>query len=82
MSQCNQSARSVEPNITMIQTEQPTIDPEGNEVLGNTLSDVMTIPSTHQQVSQVGTRFVDRETNMSEVEIRPSEGRNENRYKT
>ena len=31
----------------------------------------MTIPSTHQQLSQVDTRFVDRETNMSAVEIRP-----------
>ena len=31
----------------------------------------MTIPSTCQQLSQVGTRFVDRETNTSEVEIRP-----------
>ena len=71
VSQCNQSARSVEPNITVIQTEQPTIGPEESEVLGNTLSDVRTIPSTHQQLSQVGTRFVDRETNMSEVEIRP-----------
>ena len=30
-----------------------------------------TIPSIHQQLSQVGTRFVDRETNMSEVEVRP-----------
>ena len=69
--QCNQSARSVEPNITVIPTEQPTIGQEESEVLGNTLSDVMTIPSTHQQLSQVGTRFVDRETNTSEVEIRP-----------
>ena len=51
ISQHNQSARSVGPNITMIQTEQPTIDPAGNEVLGNTLSNVMTIPSTHQQLS-------------------------------
>ena len=39
--------------------------------MGNTLSDVTTIPSTHQQLSQVGTRFVDRETNTSAVEIRP-----------
>ena len=31
----------------------------------------MTIPSAHQQLSQVGTRFVDRETNTSEVEVRP-----------
>ena len=69
--QCNQLARSAEPNITVIQTEQPTIGPEESKVLGNTLSDVTTIPSTHQQLSQVGTRYVDRETNMSEVEIRP-----------
>ena len=30
----------------------------------------MTVPSTHQQLSQVGTRFIDRETNTSEVEVR------------
>ena len=71
VTQHSQSTRSVEPNITVIQTEQPTIGPEESEVLGNTLSDVTTIPSTHQQISQVGTRFVDRETNMSAVEIRP-----------
>ena len=37
--QCNQSARSVEPNITqpVNQTEQPVVDPAGNEVMGNTL---------------------------------------------
>ena len=57
--------------MTVIQTEQPTIGPAGNEVLGNTLSDVTTISSTHQQLSQVGTGFVDRETNTSEVEVRP-----------
>ena len=55
----------------MIQTEQPTIDPAENEAMDNTLSNVMTIPSAHQQLSQVGTRFVDRETNTSEVEVRP-----------
>ena len=71
VTQCNQSARSVEPNITVSQTEQPTIDSEDNEVLRYVLSDVTTIPSTHQQISQVGTRLVDRETNMSAVEIRP-----------
>ena len=71
--QCNQSARSVEPNNTptVNQTEQSVIDPAGNEAIGNILSDVMTIPSTHQQSGQVGTRFVDRETNTSEVEVRP-----------
>ena len=31
----------------------------------------MTITSTRQQLSQVGTTFVDRETNTSEVEVRP-----------
>ena len=73
VSQCNQSARSVEPNATQSvnQTEQPTLDPARNEVMDNILSDVMTIPSAHQQLSQVDTRYVDRETNMSEVEVRP-----------
>ena len=51
VSQCDQSARSAEPNITVIQTEQPTIEPTGNEAMGNILSDVMTVPSTHQQSS-------------------------------
>ena len=55
----------------MNQTEQPVVDPAGNKMMGNTLSDVMTIPSTHQQLSQVGTRFVDRETNTFEEEVRP-----------
>ena len=36
----------------------------------NILSDVMTVPSTHQQLSQVDTRFIDRETNTSKVELR------------
>ena len=73
VSQHNQSTRSVEPNVTqpVNQTEHPTVDPVENEAMGNTLSDVMTIPSAHQQLSQVGTRFVDRETNTSEVEVRP-----------
>ena len=71
VNQCSQSARSVESNRTVNQTEQPTIDPEENEVLRYVLSDVMTIPNTHPQISQVGARFVDRETNTPEVEIRP-----------
>ena len=29
-----------------------------------------TFPSTHQQPSQGGTRLIDRETNISEVEVR------------
>ena len=71
VNQCNQSARSVESNRTVNQTEQPTRDPEDNEVLRYILSDVMTTPSTQIPISQVGARFVDRETNTSEVEIRP-----------
>ena len=30
-----------------------------------------TVTSTHQQLLQVDSRFVDRETNMSEIEVRP-----------
>ena len=46
VNQCNQSARSVESNRTVNQTEQPTRDPEDNEVLRYVLSDVTTTPST------------------------------------
>ena len=69
--QHNLSVRSVEPNTTQTlnQTEQPELDPVRDETVGNINNDVMTVPSTHQQLSQVGTRFVDRETNMSDVEI-------------
>ena len=38
--------------------------------MGNTLNDVLIFPSISRQPSQVGTRLTDRETNMSEVEIR------------
>ena len=70
--QCNLSARSVEPNNiqTVNQTEQPEMNPVRNEAVGNISNDVMTVPSTHQQLSQVDTRFIDRETNTSEVEVR------------
>ena len=70
--QCNLSARSVEPNTTQTlnQTEQPELDPVRDEAEGNINNDVMTVPSTHQQLSQVGTQFVDRETHTSEVEVR------------
>ena len=71
VNQCNQSVRNVESNRTVNQTEQSTRDPEDNEVLRYVLSDVTTTPSTQIQISQVGARFIDRETNTSEVEIRP-----------
>ena len=61
----------MEPNITQTdnQVDQPRLESIRNEALGNTLSDVMTVPSTCQQLSQVGTRLIDRETNTSEVEL-------------
>ena len=46
VNQHNQSARSVDSNRTVNQTEQPTRDPEDNEVLRYVLSDVTTTPST------------------------------------
>ena len=52
------------------QTEQPVQDPTENEEMDNVLGDVTTIPSTHQQSSQVSARFVDRETNTSKIEVR------------
>ena len=75
-SQHNASARSMEPNILQISSraDQPRVGSARNEVMGNTLSDVMTIPSTLQQLSQVvsqmDTRLMDRETNTSEIELR------------
>ena len=38
--------------------------------MGNSLSDVLTFPSTCQQLNQVGIRLIDRETNMSDIEVR------------
>ena len=55
----------------MNQTEQSARDPEDNEVLRYVLSEVTTTPRTQIQISQVGARFIDRETNTSEVEMRP-----------
>ena len=72
-SQYNTSARSTELNRTQtdIQMEQPGTEPARIDLRGNTLDDdVTTFPSTCQQPSQGGTRLIDRETNMSEVEIR------------
>ena len=75
-SQHNASARSREPNVTLSndQAEQSRIETTRNEAMGNTLSDVMTIPSTHQQLSQVvnqvDIRLMDGETNTSEIEVK------------
>ena len=67
-----QSVRSVESRRTINQTEQSVREPGDNEVLRYVLSDVTTTPSAQIQISQVGVRFIDRETNTSEEEIRPS----------
>ena len=66
-----QSARSVESRRTINQTEQSVREPGDDEVLRYVLSDVTTTLSAQIQISQVGARFIDRETNTSEVEIRP-----------
>ena len=54
VTQHNQSARNVEPNITVNQTEQPAIDSEDNEVLRYVLSDVTTIPKYLSTVKSSG----------------------------
>ena len=61
-------AGNTEPSIS--QTDQPRSEPARIEAMGNTLGDVMTFPSACRQPSQVDTRLIDRETNMSEVEVR------------
>ena len=50
------------------ETVQPGPEPTRIEATGNTLSDVMTFPSTSQQLNQVGPRLIDRETNTSDIE--------------
>ena len=71
------SPHSVSAGNTMPNTNQPdnqTVqsqpEPARIEVMGNTLSDIMTFPNTYQQLNQVGTRLIDRETNTSDVEER------------
>ena len=46
------------------------MDPARNEAVGSISNDVTTVPNTCQQLSQVGTRFIDKEINTSEVEVR------------
>ena len=67
--QCIQSARSVESR----RTELAIREPEEEQAIRHVLSDVSTTPSVQVQTDQVGTRFVDRETNTSVVDIRPTE---------
>ena len=71
-SQHNVSARDTELDIILTdnQADQHRSEPARTEATGNTLGDVMTFSSACQQSSRVGTRLIDRETNMSEVEVR------------
>ena len=67
--QHTQSARNVEPR----RTEPTTREPEEEQAIRHVLSEVSTTPSVQVQTDQVGPRFVDRETNTSVVDIRPTE---------
>ena len=49
------------------QTVQSGPEPTRIEATRNALSDVMTFPSTSQQLNQVGPRLIDRETNKSDI---------------
>ena len=70
------SARNIVPNTNQPdnQTVQSGPVPARIEVMGNTLSDIMTFPSTCQQLNQVGTRLIGRETNTSDIEGRSQKG--------
>ena len=71
----------MEPIITQSNNQADQPRSARSEARGNTLGDIVTIPSTHQQLSQVESqvdlRLVDRETNTSEIELRSQ--REENR---
>ena len=67
--QCIQLARSVEPR----RTEPATREPEEEKAIRHVLSELSTTPSIQVQTDQVGTRFADRDTNTSVVDIRPTE---------
>ena len=65
-----QSARSIKSLRTMTQAEQNVREPDDNEVLRYVLRDLTYTPRDSIQISQVGARLIDRETNTSEVEER------------
>ena len=64
------SAISVESHRTANQAEQNIREPDDNEVLRYVLRDATHTPSDRIQISQVGARLIDRETNTSEMETR------------
>ena len=68
-SQQLQSARSIESRRTLSQMELILREPRDDEVLGHVPDNVMIIPNTQVQTSQVGARLIDRETNTSSTGI-------------
>ena len=68
----NASVRDIVPNINQPdnQTVHPGSEPARIEAMGNTLSNVIIFSNTCQQLNQVGTRLIDRETNTSIIEVR------------
>ena len=62
-----QLARSVESR----RTEQTIREPGDDGIIRHALNDVSTTPSAQVQIDPVGVRLIDRETNTSEVDIRP-----------
>ena len=68
-SQWLQSARSVESRRTLSQMELTLREPRNDEVFGHVPDNVMTIPNTQVQTTQVGARLIDRETNTSSTGI-------------
>ena len=64
-----QSTRSVESR----RIEPATREPEEEQAIRHILSKVSTTPSVQVCIDQVGSRLVDRETNTSVVDVRPTE---------
>ena len=60
-------------NEAPIRTEPATREPEEEQAIRHVLSEVSTTLSVQVQTDQVGTRFVDRETNTSVIDIRPTD---------
>ena len=58
-------------NVESRRTEQITREPEDDEIRRHTLSDVSTTPSAQVQMTLIGVRLIDQETNTSQIDIKP-----------
>ena len=63
-------ARSIESRRTTSQMEQIEGESRNIEEVRHIPENVMTVPSTQERTNQVGARFMDCETNTTDVEIR------------